>query len=289
MKTTKVLALMVGFFLAPTIKGQNLTQNVSGSIKDANSKNTIPFALVVLVGSDPVVGTTADINGDFLLKDIPIGRQSFEFSAIGYDNRIISDVLVGSAKMVVLEVMLQEKISKTAVVKVKAKTGKDQTLNNMTTASGRMFSVEEAKKMAGGFDDPARLASAFAGVSNGGAGNNGVVVRGNSPKGLLWRLEGVEISNPNHFADLDAFGGGGLTALSSHVLANSDFFTGAFPAEYGNAYSGVFDINLRKGNNTSYEHAFELGAIGTDFASEGPISRKNKSSYLFITGIQLLD
>ena len=97
-----------------------------------------------------------------------------------------------------------------------------------------------------------RLASSFAGVAS-NIGNNGIVIRGNSPKFLQWKLEGVEIPNPNHFADLSSFGGGGLTALSSNMLANSDFFTGAFPAEYSNALSGVFDLSLRNGNNQETE------------------------------------
>src|SRR5690606_38744338 len=99
---------------------------------------------------------------------------------------------------------------------------KRQALNSTATVSARMLSVEEATRYAGGFDDPARLVSAFAGVSS-NVGNNAIVVRGNSPQALQWKMEGVEIPNPNHFADLDAFGGGGLTALSSQLLANSDF------------------------------------------------------------------
>lgn len=281
MKNKNVILYLLFFLLAGPIKGQGLTQLVKGTVKEAGTGNGISFATVVLQGSEPILGTTADFDGNFTLENVPIGRHSFVFSAMGYEEQIVTDVLVGSAKVSQLHVVLQEKLNETDVVKVTAKTRKDQPLNTMTTASGRMFSVEEAKKYAGGFDDPARLASSFAGVSSSGTGNNGIVIRGNSPKGLLWRLEGVEISNPNHFADLDAFGGGGLTALSTFVLANSDFFTGAFPAEYGNAYSGVFDLKLRTGNNEDREYAFEIGAIGTDFAAEGPFKKGGKSTYIF--------
>jgi hypothetical protein len=166
-------------------------------------------------------------------------------------------------------------------VVIKAYTKKDKPINSMATVSARTFSVEEAQRYAGGFDDPARLASSFAGVATGYLDDNGIIVRGNAPKGLLWRLEGVEISNPNHFAGLTTFGGGGISALSSLMLANSDFFTGAFPAEYGNAMSGVFDIKLRNGNNEKHEHAVQLGALGVDLSSEGPFSKKSRASYLF--------
>lgn len=88
--------------------------------------------------------------------------------------------------------------------------------------------------MQAGFDDPARLVSAFAGVAP-SVSSNGISIHGNAPHLLQWRLEDVEIPNPNHFADIATLGGGILSSLSSQVLGNSDFFTGAFPAEYGNA------------------------------------------------------
>jgi hypothetical protein len=150
----------------------------------------------------------------------------------------------------------------------------------MATASARMLSVEEASRYAGGFDDPARLVSAFAGVA-GGLDNNGIAIRGNSPQFLQWRMEGVEVPNPTHFTDITGVGGGILTALSSQVLGNSDFFTGAFPAEYGNALSGVFDMQLRSGNSQKHEHAAQVGTLGVEFASEGPFRRGGQASYLF--------
>jgi hypothetical protein len=150
----------------------------------------------------------------------------------------------------------------------------------MAMVSARMLSVEEAKRYAGGFDDPARLASSFAGVSS-GVNSNAIVVRGNAPKSLQWKLEGVEIPNPNHFADLQSFGGGAVTGLSGQLLKNSDFFAGAFPAEYNNALSGVFDIFMRTGNSDDYEHTFQVGVMGIDFASEGPFKKGKEASYLF--------
>ncbi|MGL5892477.1 MAG: prevent-host-death protein, partial [Bacteroidia bacterium] len=157
---------------------------------------------------------------------------------------------------------------------------KQQPLNTMSTVSARMLSVDEANRYAGGFDDPARLASAFAGVAS-NSGVNGIIVRGNAPKYLQWKMEGIEIPNPNHFGDLRAFGGGILTGLSSQMLANSDFFTGAFPAEYNNAVSGVFDIAMRTGNNQKRESTFQAGIIGLDVAQEGPFRKGGQASYLF--------
>ena len=153
----------------------------------------------------------------------------------------------------------------------------------MAIINVRQLNVEEANRYAGGLDDPARLASAFAGVA-GNMSSNGIVVRGNAPKGMLWNLEGIEIANPSHFANISTFGGGGITALSSQMLANSDFYTGAFPAEYGNAMSGVFDLKMRNGNNEKREYLAQVGLNGFEFGMEGPFNRKSekpqKASFL---------
>jgi hypothetical protein len=149
----------------------------------------------------------------------------------------------------------------------------------MAMISSRQLTMEEASRYAGGIDDPSRLAASFAGVA-GSLSSNAIVIRGNAPKGLLWRMEGIEIPNPSHFANVSTFGGGGITALSSQMLSNADFYTGAFPAEFGNALSGVFDMRIRNGNNEKREHTIKAGIIGIDFATEGPFTRGGKSSYL---------
>jgi len=166
-------------------------------------------------------------------------------------------------------------------VVVKANSRKDKPVNPMASISAKSFTVEETRRYAGGLDDPARMVSAFAGVTVGNIQDNAIIIRGNSPKGVSWRLEGVEIPNPNHFAGGNVAGGGAVTILSSQLMANSDFFTGAFPAEYGNALAGVFDMKLRVGNNETWEHTFQAGVMGIDFASEGPFRSGGKSSYLF--------
>lgn len=258
--------------------GQNLTQKISGIVSDNASNNPISFANIIVVNSNK--GTITDSLGNFTITNIPIGRYDIKVTAIGYEPYIGKEIEVISAKETFLTIFLKEKNNILAEVVVKPKVNKEEALNPMATVSAKMLSVEEAKRYAGGFDDPARLVSAFAGVSS-SVNNNGIVVRGNSPKSLQWKFEGVEISNPNHFADLAAFGGGGLSALSSQCLANSDFFSGAFPAEYNNALSGVFDISMRTGNRNKRENTIQIGLTGIDLASEGPIKKGSRSSYLF--------
>ncbi|MCX6266446.1 MAG: TonB-dependent receptor [Bacteroidetes bacterium] len=93
-------------------------------------------------------------------------------------------------------------------------------------------------------------------------------------------MDGIDIPNPNHYAYVGT-SGGGLTMFSSQVLSNSDFYTAAFPSEYGNALSGVFDMRFRNGNNTRHEFSFQLGIQGIEASAEGPFSHKQQGSYLF--------
>ncbi len=255
-------------------------QVIKGSVVDAVTEAPLPGATVVILEITPQLGTITNESGQFRLWNVQPGRYSVLVSFVGYENFLFREVLVGSGKEVILNAKLQEVTEQLDEVKVVARTSKEQPINRMASINARQLSVEEANRYAGGFDDPARLAGSFAGVAS-EIGNNGIVIRGNSPRNLLWRMEGVEISNPTHFANVISFGAGGITALSSQMLANSDFYTGAFPAEYGNALSGVFDVKLRTGNNENHEHTFQAGVIGIDFASEGPIKKGGGSSYLF--------
>ena len=199
---------------------------------------------------------------------------------MGYESAIFKEILVTSSKEVFLNIPLKEAIRELDEVTVRPSLNKEQPLNKMATTGARMLSVEEASRYAGGMDDPARLVSSFAGVSP-AMSTNGISIHGNAPHLLQWRLEDVEIPNPNHFADLSILGGGILSGLSSHVLGNSDFFSGAFPAEFSNAVSGVFDMKLRNGNNRRVENTIQIGLLGMDFASEGPLTKKHNSSYIF--------
>lgn len=271
--------LGIVFGICQTIAGQQPAQTIRGVVTDQASQFPVAYANVILLHTDPVVGTITDMDGNFALPDIPVGRYDVQVSAMGYEPSIIREVQVSSAKETYLTVQLKESAIALDEVALTPNVNKEQPLNGMATASARMLSVDEASRYAGGFDDPARLAASFAGVSSNIA-NNGIAIRGNAPKFLQWKMEGIEIPNPNHFADLSAFGGGGLTALSTQALANSDFFTGAFPAEYGNGLSGVFDIFMRNGNNQRHERAFQAGITGLEAFSEGPLGRAHRSSYL---------
>lgn len=269
--------LILTCLCAATSYAQHL-QNIRGIVYDASTNSPLEYATVSLVGKSPAIATLTDSVGSFILS-VPVGRYDVQVSYLSYEPYIMKEVLVSSSKESILEIGMTESMSTLKEVVVTPHINKTEPLNSMAVAGGRMLSIEEASRYAGGMDDPARLASAFAGVSS-NVGNNGLVVRGNAPHSFQWRLEDVEIPNPNHFADVTSFGGGGFTSLSSFVLGNSDFFTGSFPAEYSNALSGVYDMNMRNGNNSRWEHAFKVGVLGVDLSSEGPLKKGYNGSYI---------
>jgi len=254
-------------------------QTVRGRIIDLDSKQPLAFAGIRLIQGSSTIGTTSDIDGNFVLQNVPIGQQSFSISSIGYESKTISNVKVTAGREIILQVELLQVSNELEEVIVTAET-RERTVNSMASVSAKSLNMEEANRYAGSFGDPARQVLNFAGVSStGGDLSNEIVVRGNSPNTTLWRLEGIEIPNPNHFATYPGTGGA-VSMLSSNVLATSDFFTSAYPAEYGNATGGVFDLRSRTGNAYKRETTLDLGALGLGIMTEGPIGNKSNSSYL---------
>ena len=253
-------------------------QTIRGQVCDVASGEPM-IGVTITVENGTTMATVSDIDGNFVIQHVPVGRHSVRATYIGYEPVLLKEQLVTSGKELVLNLKMTESLTNLQEVVIKPRVNKQQPLNEMAQVGARMFSIEEATRYAGGMADPARTASMFAGVATGGA-TNGISIHGNSPQMLQWRIEGIEVNNPNHFADITEAGGGVFTSLNGTVLANSDFMTGAMPAEYGNALSGAFDMKMRVGNNTKHEHAIQVGTLGVDFASEGPLTKNSKASYL---------
>lgn len=270
--------MMLLFPVAAGAQTNQANQTIRGQVCDVASGEPM-IGVTITVENGSTMATVSDVDGNFEIKNVPVGRHSVRATYIGYEPVLLKEQLVSSGKELVLTLRMRESISELGEVVVKPRVNKQLPLNEMAQVGARMFSVEEASRYAGGMADPARTASMFAGVATGGA-TNGISIHGNSPQMLQWRVEGVEVPNPNHFAEITEAGGGVFTSLNGTVLANSDFLTGAMPAEYGNALSGAFDMKMRVGNNTKYEHAVQVGTLGVDFASEGPLAKGSKASYL---------
>jgi hypothetical protein len=256
---------------------QNNTQTIRGNITDKLSQSPLIGAAIQLTTLK--IGSISDSLGNYSLTAIPPDRYEIKISYFGYKTLIIPNVIVTSGKEVILDIALEEDFKQLNEVVVKGE-NKGASINKLATVSARTFSMEEVNRYAGGRSDPARLAANFAGVSAPDDSRNDIVIRGNSPVGVLWRIDGMNVTNPNHFASVGTTGGA-VSAINTNLLKNSDFFTSAFPSEYGNATSGVFDLGFRNGNNRKRETTLQAGVItGLELTTEGPFSKKSDASYL---------
>ena len=252
------------------------TQNLKGKVIDRDSK--APLIGVTVVLQSAAGGAITDDNGFFKISNVAVGKHTLQIQYLGYEELTIPNISVTSAKETFLPIELVEKATGLGAVTV-ASTKRIGSYNDMATLSSRTFNAEEAERYPGSRQDPARMASNYAGVQGTDDSRNDIVVRGNSPLGLLWRFEGIDIPNPSHFS-IAGSTGGPLSILNNKVIGNSDFMTGAFPGEYGNALSGVFDIKMRPGNRENYEHTAQIGVLGLELMSEGPINKETGSSYI---------
>ncbi len=278
---TLLFGLLTALFSTSEVIAQSATQTVRGKITDAASKAPVVGATVVVIGSNPLNGTTTDAEGNFRLAKVAVGRAALKITYLGYEDIFAKDIIINAGKEVVLDFPMTESFTKLNEVTVKYKRTEDDkvTNNEMATVSSRPFSPAETLKYAGSLGDPSRMAANFAGVSGANDARNDIIVRGNSPASLLWRLDGVNIPNPNHFSSLGT-SGGPVSMLNTNLLAKSDFMSGAFPAEYANALGSVFDLRLRKGNDEKHEFLTQIGFNGVEVGAEGPYSKKSKASYL---------
>ena len=275
-----VILACIGHIPALAMQQSEITQTVRGQVVDQDSQVPLIGVNVIVVGTEPMLGSSTDTNGRFAIEEVPVGRVTLNVSYIGYEPVVLPDVQVTSGKELVLAIEMIESVIETEGVTVVAEALDGIPVNEMASVSARSFSVEQTQRYAASISDPARMAQTFAGVTGGGDDLlNEIVVRGNSPRGILWRLEGIEVPNPNHFGEEGA-SGGGISMLSASTLTRSDFYTGAFPAEYGNASSGVFDLFLRNGNLSRREYTLQLGVLGVEASMEGPFSRNYDGSFL---------
>ncbi len=276
-KLYPVLLMMIAL---NQVCGQLITQTIRGSVVDKESNQPLE-GVTVAVRKDTLVlnGTSTDVSGSFRLEKIPVGRVDVVVSFVGYKKVFIPNLLLSSGKEAVLNIEVESAVETMKEVTISG-VRRGETINEMAVLSARAFSVEETERYAGSRGDPARMASNFAGVSGTDDSRNDLVIRGNSPFGVLYKVDNVVIPNPNHFAVAGATGGS-VAILNNRMLSTSDFLTGAFPAEFGNAVAGVFDIRMKNGNNERHEYTAQLGIMGAEVFGEGPFSKKGKSSYVF--------
>lgn len=263
--------ILIANSLLPTanLHSQTHTQTIRGVVMDADSKSAIEQVGVKILNMDTNIYSVTDAEGKFRLLKVPVGRHSIKFSFIGYEEVVLQNIVVTTGKEVVLNVEMREKLIMGNEVEIIAVKDKTKANNDLVTNSARNFQSEETERYAGSRGDPSKMVANYAGVATGNDARNDIIVRGNSPLGVLWRLENTDIPSPNHFSTQGATGGP-VSILNNNLLGSSDFLTGAFPAEYGNKMAAVFDLKMRNGNNEKTEFTGQLGLNGIEAGIEGP-------------------
>lgn len=273
------LAAILISCLPNVIMSQSLnTQTFRGIVYERATQEKLIDANITLSSKNIKLKATTNSQGEFTISNVPIGRYRILVNMVGFKPYQANNILVLSGRETVLEIPIEQHIVQLDEVLVTTQV-KDLPINKSAVVSARMLSSEESNRYAGSWGDPARMVVNFAGVTATQDMRNDIIVRGNSPVGTQWRLDGFEIPNPNHFGALGGTGGP-IGMLNNNQLANSDFYTGAFPAEFGNATSGVFDLRLRNGNNQKHEFIGAMGFNGLEFGAEGPIYKTSGSSYM---------
>ncbi len=278
MLSKKYLLFVFIFLKCYAFAQTTITQTIKGVVLDKQSQTPLPGVIVQVLNSSPLLGASTNDKGEFKIMNVPIGRWQLKFQAISYKEKYIT-VILNSGKESISVIELEESVIQGQEVVVVAEQDKTKTNNKMSTVSSRVFSAEEAARYAGSRNDPARMAANFAGVSGANDSRNDIVIRGNSPIGILWRLNGLDIPNPNHFGNAGSTGGP-ISILNNNTLDNSDFMSGAFASDYGNATSGVFDLRMRQGNNEKFEFMSQVGFNGFELGAEGPLSKKKNASFM---------
>lgn len=252
--------------LADEIKAP--VQNIKGSV--LNSRNHQPIQGASVYISESKFGAYTKSDGSFRIASAPSGRHRLIVSAVGFEPQH-HFIVVTSGKEFEINIELVEKIIQTGTVEVTAQDSRSSfaSINEASIVSVTRFTVDDVERYAGSRMDPARMAQNYAGVLGNNDQRNDIIIRGGSPTELLWRLDGLDIPNPNHFATQGATGGP-ISAINSNILDNSDFLTGALPAEYGDKLSGAFDLKTRRGNKDNYEFIGQFGFNGFEIGAEGP-------------------
>jgi len=269
-----IIFLFLALLNIQSFAQKELNQNIRGIVKDSDTELPLSGVNVIILNSKPQIGISTNIDGEFVLPKLKLATYNLKFSHIGYYDVFVNNIYLTSSKEIVLDIKMKDKIITSSTVAVTRENNKNNR-NEMVAVSVNTISNTVKNHIAGGISDPSRIVLSYAGIKNQGDLNNGFSIRGNKPTNMLWSIEGLEIQDPNHFTIGGSFGGsyinGAVSSVSNSLLKNINLYTGSFPAEYGNAISGVMDLSLRNGNDKTFEYNLNVGMLGIEATAEGPI------------------
>ena len=268
-----ILISLLLFLKVTTVQSQ-----IIGLVQEKSSFEPIPNATISVQTGEREYSTITSIDGNFAIQGIKPGRYTISVEAFGFASETLHNIEVSSAKTKTLEISLEHQSE--VLKEVNVYTDRRKVSNTTAVVSAKSFRVEEVSRIAGSVDDPARMIRKFPGVSqNNDPLSNQINIRGNATRTVRWRLDDIDIYNPNHFGTLSG-SSGAVTIFSAQLLNNTDFYTGSFPADYGNSIGGVFDMRFRNGNTQKHEQTIGASIIGIDLAAEGPLNKSGTGSYI---------
>lgn len=242
------------------------TGSITGVVKSRTTQKPLPGLTVRVL--DSKFGDIADKNGEFEIKNVPVGTYAVQFSYIGYQTYVQSDVIVNTARPVFLEIELAEKIIELEEAEVRSQ----YFVKRVEAAtSAQTLSAEDIRRTPGAQEDVIRATALLPGVSATQAGRNDLVVRGGAPFENLFVVDNIEVPNINHFGT-QGTSGGPLSIVNIDLIKSVDFSSGGFSPEYGDKVSSITKIKLRKGNRDEFIGEANLSATGFGVRGEGPIS-----------------
>lgn len=149
-----ITCLLVTSFISKSYS-QSLSQTIRGTVIDKITHTPLFGANIIIIDSNPLAGAASDINGEFRISKVPVGKHSLRITYLGYKERIIPNVVVNSGKELVITIELEENVVLNKEVVISAQRNNARALNEMATVSTRTFSVEETQKFAAAVNDPA--------------------------------------------------------------------------------------------------------------------------------------
>ena len=263
---TSILFLIVTYIFAQS--GQ-----IKGKVTDASNNDPVPFANVLVVGTQ--TGAASDFDGNFIITGLQPGYINLRASFVGYQTRISSDILVDNKNIPFIEIKLEPSQNELEEVVVKVNYLKKK---KEAPLSMQSIGVKEIEGNPGSNRDISRVIQSFPGVGSTPAFRNDVIIRGGGPSENRFFLDEVEIPVLNHFSTQGA-SGGPVGIINADFIRTVDFYSGSFPADKYNSLSGVLDFKLKEGSkdNTNFQAA--IGASEAAFTMDGPIGEK--TSYIF--------
>ena len=245
---------------------------IKGGVIDKSTRQPLEFVNVLVVGLG--IGASTDANGNFLITQVPPGIYRLQASFLGYKTELTPEYRVNHVTPYVQIELEEENASLNEVVVAASPFQKVPE----SPVSLRVIGLQEIEKAPGANRDISKVVQNYPGVAFSPIGyRNDLIVRGGGPSENRFYLDGVEIPNINHFSTQGA-SGGPVGLIDADLIRSVKFYSGAFPADKGNALSSVLDFSLRDGDMERNSLKATLGASEVSLSSNGHIG--NKTSYL---------